>query len=233
MINNKTFLAIIPARGGSKRLPRKNLLNLYGKPLIAWTIDAALNSKYLDQIVVTSDDDEILSVAKQEKVQLIKRPSDLATDTATTIDTLIHSIESQSEQYDYCILLQPTSPLRSNKHIDEAIELLIEKNADAVISVCQCEHSPLWASTLPPDGSMDNFISDEIKNIRGQDLPVHYRLNGAIYIANVEELLKQKTFMLRNKSFAYRMDPATSVDIDSKIDYILAAFLKQESDDKN
>lgn len=233
MIDNKTFLAIIPARGGSKRLPRKNVLNLAGKPLISWTVDAALNSKYFGQIVVTSDDDEILSVARQESVQLIKRPSELATDTATTIDAVAHAIESQSTLYDYCVLLQPTSPLRNTKHIDEAIELLIEKNADAVVSVCECEHSPLWANTLPPDGRMDRFISDEIKNIRGQDLPTYYRLNGAIYIAKVAELLKQQTFMLRNKIFAYRMDQASSVDVDSKIDYMLAALLKQESHDKS
>ena len=224
MIDNKTFLAIIPARGGSKRLPRKNVLNLAGKPLIAWTIDAALNSRYLDQIVVTSDDDEILSVAKQESVQLIKRPSELATDTATTIDAVAHAIEVQPTSYDYCVLLQPTSPLRNTKHIDEAIELLIEKNADAVVSVCECEHSPLWANTLPPDGRMDRFISDEIKNIRGQDLPTYYRLNGAIYIAKVAELLKQQTFMLRNKIFAYRMDQASSVDVDTAMDLLFANY---------
>ncbi len=100
----------------------------------------------------------------------------------------------------------------------------IEKNADAVVSVCECEHSPLWANTLPPDGRMDRFISDEIKNIRGQDLPTYYRLNGAIYIAKVAELLKQQTFMLRNKIFAYRMDQASSVDVDTAMDLLFANY---------
>jgi len=120
---NKTFLAIIPARGGSKRLPRKNLLDLCGKPLIAWSIEAALKSKYISKVIVSSDEEEILNIAKEYKADFIKRPDELASDTATTFDALKHTLENV-EKYDYVVLLQPTSPLRDEKHIDEAIELL-------------------------------------------------------------------------------------------------------------
>lgn len=152
MYKNKTFLAIIPARGGSKRLPRKNVLDLCGKPLITWSIEAGLNSKYIDKVVVSSDDDEILEISRKFGAETIKRPDELASDTATTFDAIKHTIDNL-EKYDYIVLLQPTSPLRDQKHIDEAIELLVEKNADAVVSVCEMDHSPLWSNTLPQDGN--------------------------------------------------------------------------------
>ena len=129
MYENKTFLAIIPARGGSKRLPHKNVLKLAGKPLIAWSIDAGLQSQYIDKVIVTSDDDEILNIAKQFKGEVIKRPEELASDTATSFDAIKHTIENV-EKYDYIVLLQPTSPLRNFKHIDNAIKLLESKKAN-------------------------------------------------------------------------------------------------------
>ena len=121
MFNGKTFLAVVPARGGSKRLPRKNILDLGNKPLIAWSIEAGLNSRYVDKVIVSSDDDEILNIAKTYNSEIIKRPASLASDTATSFDALKHTIENV-ETYDYIILLQPTSPLRSSQHIDEAID---------------------------------------------------------------------------------------------------------------
>ena len=192
---NKTFLAIIPARGGSKRLPRKNLLDLCGKPLIAWSIEAALKSKYISKVIVSSDDEEILNIAKEYKADFIKRPDELASDTATTFDTLKHTLENV-EKYDYVVLLQPTSPLRTEKHINEAIELLEEKNADAIISVCEMEHSPLWSNTLDENLDITNFLRDEVLNKRSQDLPKYYRLNGAIYICKTDKLLQNKGFFL-------------------------------------
>ena len=191
MYTNKTFLAIIPARGGSKRLPRKNVLDLCGKPLIAYTIEAALKSKYIDKVIVSSDDEEILNISSNFGADIIKRPIDLANDTATTFDTIKHTIDN-FEKYDYIVLLQPTSPLRNEKHIDEAIQLLEEKNADSIISVCEMDHSPLWSNTLPKDGNMSNFLKDEILNKRSQDLEKYYRLNGAIYICKTSKLLEKK-----------------------------------------
>jgi CMP-N,N'-diacetyllegionaminic acid synthase len=225
VLNNKTFLAIIPARGGSKRLPRKNVLDLCGKPLIAYSIEAGLKSKYVDKVLVTSDDDEILTISKEYGAAAINRPEYLANDTATTFDAIKHTIEN-IDKYDYIVLLQPTSPLRNAKHIDEAIEFLEEKNADAVVSVCEMDHSPLWSNTLPKDGSMKKFLRDEILNKRSQDLETYYRLNGAIYICKTDKLLENKGFFLKEKIYAYKMDRESSIDIDEEIDFLLVNIYK-------
>ena len=225
MYNNKFFLAIIPARGGSKRLPRKNVLNLCEKPLIAWSIEAGCKSKYLDKVVVTSDDEEILDISKLYGAEIIKRPAELANDTATTFDAIKHTIDNL-EKYDYIVLLQPTSPLRDEKHINEAIELLDSKKADAIISVCEMDHSPLRSNTLPVNGSMGQFLGEEIKDKRSQDLEKYYRINGAIYICKTERLLEEKSFVFEDNIFAYKMDRKSSVDIDEEIDFKMAEFLR-------
>lgn len=222
---NNSFLAIILARGGSKRLPRKNILDLCGKPLIAYSIEAGLESKYIDKVVVSSDDEEILQISKKFGAKTIKRPDYLASDTATTFDAIKHTIESL-EKYKYIVLLQPTSPLRNSKHIDEAIELLEEKNASAVVSVCEMDHSPLWSNTLDDTLSMNNFLKDEVLNKRSQDLEKYYRLNGAIYICKTELLLKEKSFFLKDNIFAYIMEKKHSIDIDDEIDFEIARVLK-------
>ena len=218
---DKTFLAIIPARGGSKRLPGKNILDLAGKPLIVWSIEAGLKSKYIDKTIVTSDNDEILAIAKKLESHTIKRPSELASDTATSFDAIKHTIENV-QKYDYIILLQPTSPLRTEKHIDEAIKLLMEKEASAIVSVCEMDHSPLWSNTLPKDGNMNNFLRDEVNNRRSQDLEKYYKLNGAIYICQMDKLLEEKSFFLNDNIFSYKMSRKSSIDIDEKIDFKIA-----------
>ncbi|MGD9625711.1 MAG: acylneuraminate cytidylyltransferase family protein [Arcobacter sp.] len=225
MYKNKTFLAIIPARGGSKRLPRKNVLDLCGKPLIAHTIEAGLKSNYIDKVIVSSDDEEILEISKKIGAKTVKRPDELASDIATTFDAIKHTIDNNIDKYNYIVLLQPTSPLRNEKHIDEAIELLEIKNADAIISVCEMEHSPLWSNTLPQDGSMKGFLRDEVLNKRSQDLEKYYRLNGAIYICKTEKLLENKSFFLKENIFAYIMDRENSVDIDEDIDFKIAEVI--------
>jgi CMP-N-acetylneuraminic acid synthetase len=221
MLYDKTFLAIVPARGGSKRLPRKNILDLEGKPLIAYSIESAFNSQYIDKVVVTSDDDEILSIAEIYGSDTVKRPSALASDAATTFDVVKHAIEKVGA-YDYIILLQPTSPLRESIHIDEAIELLDLKNADAIISVCEVEHSPLWANTLDDSLTMTDFLQKGIDQKRSQELEAFYRINGAIYICRVDKFLDQKSFFLQENIFAYKMDREHSIDIDEMIDFELA-----------
>ena len=218
---NKTFLAIIPARGGSKRLPRKNILDLCGKPLISWSIEAALKSKYISKVVVSSDDEEILNISSNFGADIIKRPYELANDTATTFDAIKHTINNL-EKYDYIVLLQPTSPLRNENQIDEAIELLEEKQADAIVSVCEMDHSPLWSNTLPKDGNMNNFLRDEVLNKRSQDLEKYYRVNGAVYICKTDKLLENKSFFLKDNIFAYIMDRKSSIDIDEEIDFLFA-----------
>lgn len=224
MYKNKTFLTITPARGGSKRLPHKNVLDLAGKPLIAWSIEAGLKSKYIDKVIVTSDDDEILAIANEFGADIIKRPYELASNTAISFDAIKHTIENV-EKYDYVVLLQPTSPLRTAEQIDEAIELLERKKADAIISVCEMNHSPLWSNTLPNDNSMRGFLGDEVLNKRSQDLPPYYRLNGAIYICKTDRLLAEESFFIKESIYAYVMDRESSVDIDEKLDFNLAELL--------
>lgn len=226
MYKNKTFLAIILARGGSKRLPRKNVLKLNGKPLIAWSIKAGLNSKYIDKVVVSSDDDEILEIAKKYGANTIKRPAKLANDEASSFVAIKHTIEN-SEKYDFIVLLQPTSPLRDESHIDESIELLELKKSDAIISVSEVEHSPLWCNKLPDDENMENFLPNEILNKRSQDLDKFYRLNGAIYICETNKLLQEETFFLKKNIHAYIMPKLNSVDIDDELDFKIAEALFQ------
>jgi N-acylneuraminate cytidylyltransferase len=228
------ILAIIPARAGSKRLPGKNTKSLAGKPLIQWTMEAAKNSKLLAEVIVSTDDESIVELAKKIDIKVpFLRPKHLAQDESTTIDVIKHAIgffEKQGKHFDYIMLLQPTSPLRTSCHIDEAINLLKDKNADAIISVCPTEHSPLWSNTLDEGGKMDLFISSDIKNTRSQDLPVYYRLNGAIYITKIKRLLDENTMFIKDNIFAYKMTTKSSVDIDECIDFTLAeAIMEKES----
>jgi len=230
MYKNKRILAIIPARGGSKRLKKKNILNLGSKPLVSWTIEASINSKYVDETVVTSDLDEVLNIARTYGLTPLKRPTSLAQDTTTSVDVVIHTINLYKE-FDYIILLQPTSPFRTYKHIDEAIESLFKKNADAIISVCESEHSPIWSSTLDKSLCMENFMDKKYLNRRSQNLDVFYRLNGAIYICNVKQLLKEKTLFIKKNIFAYEMSQEDSVDIDTKLDFLVAQVIIKEKNE--
>jgi CMP-N,N'-diacetyllegionaminic acid synthase len=225
VIEGKSVLAVILARGGSKRLPNKNILELGGKPLIAWSIEEGLKNKYIDNLIVSSDSENILDIAGNYGANLIKRPNELASDTASTFDAIEHTINNIQNPYDYIILLQPTSPFRTNKHIDEAFESLFGKKADAIISVTEMEHNPEWGNILPKNGSMVNFINRELVNVRSQDLDQYYRLNGAIYICKTKSLLKEKTFFIKENIYAYKMDSESSIDIDLEIDFQIAKLI--------
>lgn len=223
MYNNKKILAIIPARGGSKRLPHKNILKLKDKPLIAWSIESAKNSKYIDKLILSSDDEKIIDVAKKFGCEVpFVRPKELAQDETRSIDVVLHTLKTLKESYDYVILLQPTSPLRTTQNIDEAIELCFEKKATSIIGVCEMEHSPLWANTLDETMSMENFLDDRYNNSRSQDLPTFYRINGAFYMSKVESVLKNETFFVKENIFAFLMSQEHSVDIDTKLDFVVA-----------
>jgi CMP-N,N'-diacetyllegionaminic acid synthase len=226
MYKDKSIIAIIPARGQSKRLPKKNILNFNGKPLIAWTIEAALQSKYIDKVIVSSEDNKILQISKEYGADIIKRPNHLADDTSITFEALEHVIKNTRKFY-YVMLLQATSPLRNSKHIDESIELLENKKANSIISVCKVAHSPLWSNILPEDGSMVGFIKDNIKHKRSQDLEPYYRINGAIYLTTTTLLVKNKTFFLNKNIFAYKMERKDSIDIDETLDFMIAEKIMQ------
>jgi len=222
------LLYIIPARGGSKGLPGKNIKELAGKPMIAYSILAALHSKYKGKVVVSTDDLKIAELSKQHGAEVpFMRPSELATDNASTVDAIIHAIEYYKKQtvyFDLIVLLQPTSPLRTCVDIDNAIDLLIQKKASAIVSVCENEHHPLWSNSLPEDGSMKDFMREEAKGKNRQQLPKNYRLNGAVYVSKTEDLIKHKGF-IHEGTYAYIMPANRSIDIDHEIDFKLAELL--------
>lgn len=226
----KNILGLIPARGGSKGLPRKNVKSLLGKPLIAWTIEQALASKYLDRVVISTDDKEIAEISKKYGAEVpFMRPKELAEDNAKGIDVVLHVIDwlkenNKKKHYDLIMLLQPTSPLRKSEDIDKAIELLFLKEAKAIVSVCEVDHHPLWSNTLPEDGCMKDFIKQESMNKNRQELPVFYRLNGAIYLAYCNYIKERKSFF-GEKTFTYIMPRERSIDIDDEIDFELAEIL--------
>lgn len=228
MYKGKKILAIIPARAGSKGLPGKNTRRLGDKPLIAWSIEAAKASRYVDRMVVSTDGQDIAQVAESYGIPVpALRPEELATDEAQITDTLLHVLDERSrdgEHFDLLLLLQPTSPLRTAADIDSAIELLEEKNAQAIVSVCETDHHPWWSNTLPEDGNMGNFIRPEINSCNRQDFPPHYRLNGAIYLVEIPFFQEHRSYY-GPRTYAYRMPSARSIDIDHPSDFLLAQLL--------
>lgn len=224
------MLAIIPARGGSKRLPDKNILPLGGKPLIAWTIEAALYSGCFSKVIVSTDDHAIATTAREYGAEVPwLRPEELATDQATSYDMVRHAIETERDSgcnFNKVMLLQPTSPFRDSSDIQAATKLFDEKNANSVISLTECEHSPYWTGEVNSALSMDSFI-EKMQGFtrRSQELPTSYRLNGAIYMYRVNELLEQASLFLKADTYAYIMERRASVDIDDAMDFNFAEFL--------
>lgn len=225
-------LAIIPARGGSKGLPGKNYKLLNGKPLISYTIQAALDSGVFDKVIVSTDSEEIAEIAKKNGAEVpFMRPERLAGDAASSDAAIMHALNFmevvEGEEFDYVCKLQPTSPLRTKEDIREAFALLLEKKANSVVSVCECEHSPLWSGVITEDLRIDNFISKQLAITNRQKLQNYYRLNGAIYISKVDSFKKNGCFFGEN-SIAYIMPRKRSVDIDDILDFKFAELLLTE-----
>lgn len=222
------MLAVIPARGGSKGVPGKNIRELAGKPLIAYTIKAACESGIFSKIIVSTDSREIADIAVRYGAEVpFLRPASISGDMTSSDDVILHALdfyEEQGSRFDMVCKLQPTSPLRSSIHLKEAWELFQERQSDFLISVCECEHSPLWAGLVGEDLSLDEFISEEVKRACRQNLPVYYRLNGAIYMARTEGFRENKSFFGQN-SIAYIMGQKESVDIDSELDFKIAEVI--------
>lgn len=218
MINGKSVLAIIPARGGSKGVPRKNIKNLAGKPLIAWTIEEAKKSKYIDRLILSSDDAEIISTAQQWGCEApFVRPKELAEDDTPGIAPVLHALR-MLPGYDYVVLLQPTSPLRTCDDIDGALETCINNQADTCASVSETKKSPYWMYTLTDDNRLKPVLETVIKHASRQELPATYELNGALYIAKADHLIMIKSFV-DSHTIAFLMPKERSVDIDSEIDF--------------
>jgi CMP-N,N'-diacetyllegionaminic acid synthase len=211
-------MGLITARGGSKGLTRKNLLEVDGKPLISWTIDAALDSNILDRVFVSSEDDEILGASRMLGCEVpFVRPSHLATDEASSIEVVLHAIE-QLPGFDYVVVLQPTSPLRTAVHIDEAFAAMKSVNAPSCVSVCRAQESPYWMYQLNDQQKLVPVVSSPEVISRRQDLPIAYKLNGAIYIAKIDWLLETRVF-ISEASVGYVMNTQDSLDIDSSDDF--------------
>ncbi|MBP2241993.1 N-acylneuraminate cytidylyltransferase [Cytobacillus eiseniae] len=227
MIQDKKVLAIIPARGGSKGVPRKNIRSLAGKPLIAWTIDEAKKSKYIDRLILSSEDEEIIEIAKYYGCEVpFVRPSNLAEDTTPGIDPVIHAL-SILPNYEYVVVLQPTSPLRSAEDIDGSIEQLLVSGTPACVSVTEPGKSPYWMYTLQDNNILKPLIYNEEAIVRRQELPITYALNGAIYVAETKWLNESRTF-LSNDTTAYIMPRNRSYDIDTEEDFMFCEWIKNK-----
>ncbi|WP_085920295.1 acylneuraminate cytidylyltransferase family protein [Halomonas sp. CSM-2] len=224
----KRYLVVIPARGGSKRLPGKNLMKIGDDSLIGCAILCAKDAGIVGDIAVSTDDQSIATEAMRYGPYVpFMRPKQLATDEAKTIDVVDHAIKwfaSRGNHYDALVVLQPTSPLRTAKDLREAVELFEQREADAVVSVCMLEHPLQWCAELGPNGSMEKFGETHNSQMRSQELTHHYRLNGAIYIYDITSLRAKGRFYFNDNTFAYEMDEVSSVDIDTHHDYLMAEY---------
>lgn len=228
------ILGIITARGGSKSIPRKNVKPFAGRPLLAWSVEAALKSGVLDRLIISTDDEEIASVAKGAGAEVpFMRPKELAEDTTPTLPVLQHAVShlKEKEGYypDYVLLLEPTSPGRRPFHIREAMELALKTRADSIaaVGVVPGHFSPFWQFNLKEDGSMELFTGGSIKNIirRRQDLPKTYFRNGAFYLFKTDCLFASEPSLYGESVRGYPMDTKYSLDIDTPEDWIVAEAL--------
>lgn len=224
MINNCSVLAVVPARGGSKGVYKKNLRNLGGKPLIAWTIEESKKSRYIDRLILSSEDAEIIQVAKQYNCEVpFVRPLELARDDTPGIEPVLHSISVVSG-YEYIVVLQPTSPFRQACDIDGCIENCIEKKANACVSIVEVSKNPYWMYSLDDHKKIVPLFPNHKVYLRRQDLPKIYALNGAVYFAKTDFLISKRTF-LSDETIGYIMPPLRSVDIDTEMDLSFCSYL--------
>lgn len=218
-MNADKVLGLITARGGSKGLPRKNILSVGGKPLLVWTVEAALAARSLGHVVLSTDDDEIMAVAKTAGCNVpFRRPPELADDMAKSIDVVLHALD-QLPSFDYIVLLQPTSPLRTSEDIDSAFNLMLRNGAPSCVSVTEVEESPYWMYRVTDKNRLQRLLAPIDGGTRRQDLPPIYALNGAIYAARVDWLRRTKSFV-GEETIAYQMPRERSIDIDTHGDFM-------------
>lgn len=217
-------LAIIPARSGSKGLKDKNIKLLNGKPLIAYSIESAKEAEIYSHIMVSTDSEKYGEIARQYGAEVpFYRSEENASDVSSSWDVVKEVLKKYQEigiEFDMFTLLQPTSPLRNYEDIKNAYNLFEERNAMAVVSVCEMEHSPLWSNTLPENDSLSGFLRAD-SNKQRQKLETYYRINGAIYMADVKAFLKN-TNLYREDCYAYKMPIQRSIDIDTELDFKIA-----------
>ena len=222
-------LGLVVARGGSKGLPRKNVLPLGGRPLIAWTVDAARQARALTRVIVSSEDAEILARAREAGGEApFVRPAAFASDTASSLDVALHALDWLAEherwQADVLVLLPATAPLRRGHHIDTAVATLLADSAlEAVVAVTEADYPPYWMLKVD-QGRLGWLFPDGGKVDRRQDLPTAFRPNGSIYVVRAAALREQRTFYPRATA-PYVMPREESVNIDSALDFTLAELL--------
>ena len=225
MIEGKRVLAIIPARGGSKGIKNKNIIDLCGKPLLAYTIDAAQKSRYVDDVIVSTDDEKIAAVAKEYGAEVpFLRPAELATDSAKTIDAVVNAVDMLKERgrsYDVLLLLQTTQPLRIETDIDQSLELYIKNNCQSLVSVSPVDDHPLLIRYMDENRDMQKLL-DLNSTCRRQDMPPYYKINGCIYINAISEIRPDLSFA--DNKIPYFMPKERSVDIDEPLDLMIAEY---------
>lgn len=225
-------IAIIPARSGSKGLKDKNIKILNNKPLIAYSIEAAIKTGLFDVVMLSTDSEQYASVAKEYGAEVPFLRSEITSgDSAGSFDVVREVLSMYAEtgkRFESICLLQPTSPLRDCADIENAYRLLEEKKANAVTSVCEVDHSPLWTMTLDETLSLSEFRKNASSSIQRQKLANYYRLNGAIYIRKIEYTDKG-ILLLDNDEVAYIMEKNKSIDIDTVEDFEYAEFLIQKN----
>lgn len=231
MYKNKSFLAIIPARSGSKGLPGKNIKNLCGKPLIAWSIEVAKKSKYLDEIMLNTNSEKIANIAKKFGANVpFLRPQNLAQDTSSTFDVVKHTIEfyknELKKEFDFIVLLEPTSPLREVCDIDNAIEILLDNNlADAIVGICKTQgQNPAFLIRKDDNGFISGYCDKNMPVIRRQDIEDIYFFEGTIYISKTDILLEKQTFY-HKKTLGYEVEKFKSLEIDDIYDFVMIEAL--------
>jgi len=229
MYKGKKTLGVITARGGSKSIPRKNIKKLAGKPLIAYTIEAAKESKYLTRCVVSTDDEEIAEISRRYGADVpFLRPAELAQDDSTSMAVVQHALkwlkENKGEEYDYLMILQPTSPLRTAEDIDGCIKKIVETDADSVMSMYELmDFSPKKFKKIIEGDLIEPYFQEEGReSSRRQDLDKMYKRNCAIYLTKTSLIMEGDLF--GKKSVAYLMSEERSIDINSPLDFELAEF---------
>jgi len=228
MIDGKTCLGVIVARGGSRGLPGKNIADLGGRPLVAWSVAAAQASRHLDRVIPSSDDDAIIDAARTAGCEApFRRPSNLATDEAPVADAVIHAMDSLDGDFDYVVLLAATSPLRSGADIDACIEAC-RPDASSAVTVCETPKPPEWICRLRPDGRLTPVIPGDGLHTRRQDIPPAYLPNGAVYVARTDWFRERRTFY-GNDTIACVMPMERSVDIDSELDLMMARAIFEKT----
>jgi N-acylneuraminate cytidylyltransferase len=219
MIGDGTILAVIPARGGSKRIPRKNVRLVSGKPLIAWTIEEAQKSKHIDRLILSSEDPEIIRIAREWGCEApFVRPAELAEDDTPGVEPILHAL-GQLPSYKYVVLLQPTSPLRAAEDIDACIECCHQTGSPACVTVTKCTENPYLMFQLAEDKSITPLLRVASRPTPSQDQPEFFRLNGAVYVALSSWLRISKSFICE-KTLGYEMPLGRSLDIDSPEDLV-------------